>query len=339
MNKYMKVLVTGGAGFIGSNFVRYWLKAHPEDEITVIDKLGAGGRMSNLEDVLSQIIFVKGDISNPEDVEKVVPGKDVIFHYAAEALVDRSLHDPSAFVMSNVVGTFNLLESARKNGNIRFHHISTDEVFGHLSLDTKDKWNENSPYDPRSPYSATKAGSDHLVRAYFYSYGLPITISNCANNIGPYMIPERLIPRAICRVLSGMTVPVYTPGNQVREWLHVDDHASAVEVIFQRGKLGETYFIGPDNKEMSNLEVVKMLLSIMEVPEDKIELVADRPGHDLRYSLDNSKIKNELGWSPKYDLHSTLVSMVEWFKNNRPWWEAEFAKSEEFYNSQRPMVK
>lgn len=333
----MKLLVTGGAGFIGSNFVRYWRRVHPQDEIVVIDKLTQTGRKENLAEALSEIAFIEGDIAKIEDVTKAMPGIETIVHFAAEALVDRSLANPEAFVYSNVVGTFNLLEAARKN-NIRFHHISTDEVLGQLALSSTEKWNEASKYDPRSPYSATKAASDHLVRSYFYSYGLPVTISNCANNIGPFMSPERLIPRAICRILSNQKVPVYTPGNQVREWLNVEDHCTAIDAILQKGKIGETYFIAPDNEELSNLEVIKMLLEIMKVSENSIEFVADRPGHDQKYALDHSKITTELGWKPKHDLRSTLETMVEWFTENRTWWEKDFQASETFYNSNRPKV-
>ena len=331
----MKLLVTGGAGFIGSNFVRYWRRIHPQDEIVVIDKLTQTGRKENLAEALGEVTFIVGDIAKAEDVAKVMPGIETIVHFAAEALVDRSLANPEAFVYSNVVGTFNLLEEARKN-NIRFHHISTDEVLGQLSLESTEKWNEESKYDPRSPYSATKAASDHLVRSYFYSYGLPVTISNCANNIGPFMSPERLIPRAICRILSDQTVPVYTPGNQVREWLHVEDHCTAINAILEKGKIGDTYFIAPDNEEFSNLEVIKMLLGIMKVPESKIEFVADRPGHDQKYALNHTKITSELGWKPKHDLHSTLESMVTWFTENRNWWAKDFEQSEKIYNLKRP---
>ncbi len=330
----MKILVTGGAGFIGSNFVRYWLSTHPEDEITIIDKLTSTGRKDNLAGVDSKVTFLQKDIAVKEYAEQAVEGQDLIVHFAAEAMVDRSLSNPSDFVFSNVVGTFNLLEAARKN-NTRFHHVSTDEVLGHLPLESKEKWNEKSPYDPRSPYSATKAASDHLVRAYYHSFNLPVTISNCANNIGPYMAPERLIPRAICRLLSGQNVPVYTPGNQVREWLHVLDHCEAIDLIISKGKIGETYFIAPDNEELSNLAVVKMLLEVMNLSLDRIELVPDRPGHDLKYALDHSKITNELGWTPKRNLKTTLVEMVDWFKNNTAWWESQFQEIEEFYNSKR----
>lgn len=326
----MKLLITGGAGFIGSNFVHYWLATHPDDQLIVLDKLTYSGRRENLVGALEKIEFIEGDIVDPEVVFRACEGVDAIVHFAAEAHVDHSILTPGQFVQTNVVGTFNLLEAARKD-NIRFHHVSTDEVLGQLPLEGSVPWTESSPYNPRSPYSATKAASDHLVRSYYYTYGLPITISNCANNIGPFMIPERLLPRAICRLISGMTVPIYTPGNQVREWLDVDDHCSAIDLIIQNGKIGETYFIGPDNPEMSNLEVIKLLMKIMEVSEDKIEFISDRPGHDQKYALDHTKITSELGWQPKYDLPTSLVRLVDWYKANPDWWQPVFKDSEEFF--------
>jgi dTDP-glucose 4,6-dehydratase len=242
-------------------------------------------------------------------------------NFAAESHVDRSILGPTEFVRTNVLGTQVLLEAARKNGNKRFHHISTDEVYGSIPLDSDEKWTEESPYRPRSPYSASKAASDHLVRAYFNTYKLPVTITNCANNVGPYMYPEKLIPVAITNLLEGKKIPVYGKGQHVREWLYVEDHCSAIDLILLKGKLGETYFVGPDNDEVSNLEVIKKILKIMDLPEDKMEFVPDRPGHDEKYALNTAKIKKELGWKPKYSLDETLSKTVEWYKINQDWWK------------------
>ena len=310
----MKILITGGAGFIGSNFVHYWVNNHPNDEIFVLDKLTYAGNLENLENVKDKITFVKGDICDESEVDKAMKGIDTVVHFAAETHVDRSITDPGVFVRSNVLGTQFLLDAAKKHNVKRFHHVSTDEVFGDLPLGSKEKWNEATPYNPSSPYSASKAASDHLVRAYHRTFGLPITISNCANNIGSFMYPEKLLPLAITNLLAGKKIPVYTPGNQVREWLNVKDHCSAIDSILQKGKVGETYFISPDNEELTNLEVIKKLLKIMELGEERIEFVADRPGHDQRYAMDHSKITKELGWVPKYKLDETLKEMVDWYK-------------------------
>jgi dTDP-glucose 4,6-dehydratase len=307
-----KILVTGGAGFIGSNFVHYWAEKYPNDEIVVLDKLTYAGSLKNLEGANYQ--FIEGDICDSKDVAKAMAGCSAVVHFAAESHVDRSIVDPSIFVRTNVLGTQVLLDEAKKNNIKKFHHVSTDEVFGDLPLNSKEKWNEFSPYNPHSPYSASKAASDHLVRAYYHTFGLPVTISNCSNNIGPRMYPEKLLPLAITNLLNGKNVPVYKPGNQVREWLNVKDHCSAIDVILQNGKIGETYFISPDNQELTNLEVVKKLLEIMGLTEDRIDFVADRPGHDQRYAMDHSKITNELGWKPKFNLNDTLTEMVRWYK-------------------------
>lgn len=327
----MKLLVTGGAGFIGSNFVLYWVKNHPEDKVVVLDKLTYAGNLANLESVKEKIEFIQGDICSPEDVAKAIAGCEVVVHFAAETHVDRSIKDPFIFVQTNVIGTQVLLEAAKRNQIKRFHHISTDEVFGHIPLESEFEWKENQNYNPRSPYSASKAASDHLVRAYFETYGLPVTITNCANNIGPFMFPEKFLPRAIIKLLKGEKIPVYTPGNQVREWLYVEDHCSAIEAVLEKGKVGETYFVGPNNKRISNLEVAKLLLTVMGKTEDSLELVADRPGHDQKYALDHSKISAELGWQPKYNLEESLQAMVNWYKNNETWWKDLYEKSENFY--------
>ena len=317
----MKILITGGAGFIGSNFVHYWTENFPADTIVVLDKLTYAGNLENLATVKDKINFIRGDICDPETVDAAMSHADTLVHFAAESHVDRSITDPSAFVKTNVLGTQVLLEAAQKHAVKRFHHVSTDEVFGQISLDSQEKWTEDSPYNPRSPYSASKAASDHLVRAYYHTYGLPITISNCANNIGPYMFPEKFLPLAITNILEGKKVPVYKPGNQVREWLHVEDHCSAIAAILEKGKVGETYFVGPNNEELSNVEVLKKILSIMGVGEDVIEFVGDRPGHDQKYALDHSKISRELNWQPKYGLDESLKLLVDWYKNNEQWWK------------------
>ncbi len=317
----MRILITGGAGFIGSNFTRYWLQNHPRDEVVVLDKLTYAGNLENLESVEDKITFVKGDICDATAVNEVMKGTETVVHFAAESHVDRSIQDPDVFIKTNVLGTGVLLRVAKACGVKRFHHVSTDEVFGQIPLESKEKWTEKSPYNPRSPYSASKAASDHLVRAYYHTYGLPITISNCANNIGPYMFPEKLVPLAVTNLLEGKKVPVYMPGNQVREWLYAQDHCRGIEAILEKGKIGETYFIGPNNLEYTNLEVVKKLLKIMGMEEDMMEMVTDRPGHDQKYALDHSKITSELGWQPKYGLDEALKLTVEWYKNNKEWWK------------------
>ncbi|MCL5775062.1 MAG: dTDP-glucose 4,6-dehydratase [Patescibacteria group bacterium] len=317
----MKILVTGGAGFIGSNFVHYWIKNHSGDEIVVLDKLTYAGNLENLSAVADKIKFIKGDICDESAVSEAMQGVETVAHFAAESHVDRSILDPEAFIKTNVLGTHMLLKKALEQKVKRFHHVSTDEVFGQIDLNSSERWKESSPYNPRSPYSASKAASDHLVRAYYQTYGLPVTISNCANNIGPYMFPEKLVPLAITNVLQGKKIPVYKPGNQVREWLYVEDHCSGIEAVLTKGRVGETYFIGPDNPEYSNLEVIKKLLKIMGKSDDFIEFVGDRPGHDQKYALDHGKISKELGWQPKYQLDEALENCVKWYTENRAWWE------------------
>ena len=316
-----KILVTGGAGFIGSNFVQYWVKNHPDDEIIVLDNLTYAGNLENLSAVKDKITFIKGDICDDIVVDEVMKEANLVAHFAAESHVDRSIISPNEFIRTNVLGTHTLLKYAVKYEVQRFHHISTDEVFGSLPIDSKEKWTESSPYNPRSPYSASKAASDHLVRAYYHTYNLPITISNCSNNIGPFCFPEKLIPLAITNLLQGKKVPIYKPGNQVREWLYVEDHCSAIDAILQKGKIGETYFIGPENLELSNLEVIKKLISIMGLKEDSLEFVADRPGHDQRYAMDHAKITKELGWKPEVGLDEALKLTIEWYKCNEKWWK------------------
>ena len=318
----MKILVTGGAGFIGSNFILYWIKNHPDDQIVNLDKLTYAGNLENLKSVeeSSNYKFIKGDICDPDTVQKAMEGIDVIVHFAAESHVDRSIVEPAPFILTNVLGTQVLLDSAVKNKVKRFHHVSTDEVFGSLELSSQEKFNENTNYNPRSPYAASKAGSDHLVRAYFATYGLPITISNCSNNFGPYQYPEKLIPLAITNLLEGEKVPVYGDGLYVRDWLYVEDHVKAIELILQKGKVGETYCVGGLTSDISNLEVVKKIIKILGKSTDEIEFVEDRLGHDRKYSINWSKIKRELGWEPKYSFDEWLEKTITWYKENKSWW-------------------
>lgn len=316
-----KILVTGGAGFIGSNFIRYWLKANPSDKIINLDKLTYAGNLESLTDISQNpnYTFVQGDICDTDLVDSLLNGVDLIVHFAAESHVDRSIKDSSDFIKTNVEGTRVLLEAAKNNGGIRFHHVSTDEVFGSLSL-RDPKFNENTPYDPRSPYSASKASSDHLVRAYFHTHNLPITISNCSNNYGPYQFPEKLIPLFITNLIEGKKVPVYGQGQNVRDWIHVEDHNRGVEQIIKKGKIGETYCLGGNN-EIKNIEITQNILQLMGQGEEMIEYVNDRLGHDLRYAIDFSKAERELGWRPQIDFVSGLQDTISWYKNNPAWWQ------------------
>ena len=332
-----KLFVTGGAGFIGSNFIRYWLVAHPESEVVNFDKLTYAGNLSSLQDIADnpRYRFVQGDICDAAAVEKAMAGCDTVVHFAAETHVDRSVTSPMDFVHTNLVGTANLLQAERASGNLRFHHISTDEVFGSLELDGSDKFDEHTPYDPRSPYSASKAGSDHLVRAFHETYGLPVTISNCSNNYGAYHYPEKLFPLAITNLLEGKNVPVYGSGLQIRDWLHVEDHARAIDLILQKGIIGETYCIGGMNKDITNLDAVRAMLSIMSLDESRIEYVTDRPGHDQRYSVNWSKMHRELGWSPLCTFEEGLTQTIEWYKNNDWWWKPiKNGEFKQYYDTQ-----
>ncbi len=330
----MKLLITGGAGFIGSNFVQYILKTYPEYEVVTFDALTYAGNLENLKAVEGnpRYRFVKGDITDIALVDELVAECDAVVHFAAESHVDRSILGPEAFVRTNVLGTFTLLEAARKHGK-RFHHVSTDEVFGALGKDDA-PFDESTPYDPRSPYSASKASSDHLVRAYFHTYALPVTISNCSNNYGPYHFPEKLIPLAITNLLEGKSVPVYGDGLQVRDWLYVEDHCRAIDMILHHGKLGETYCIG-GNAEMENITIVKKLLELLGKDESSIEYVEDRAGHDRRYAINFSKIKTELGWEPTVTLEDGLAQTVNWFKENESWWKSvKSGEYQEYYAKQ-----
>ncbi|MBI3366444.1 dTDP-glucose 4,6-dehydratase [Candidatus Roizmanbacteria bacterium] len=318
----MTLLVTGGAGFIGSNFILYWLKKYPQDRIINLDKLTYAGNLENLKSVEKNqhYLFVQGDICDAKLVNSLVENVDVIVHFAAESHVDRSILDPAPFIKTNIEGTYVLLEASLKNRVKRFHHISTDEVFGALPLDSKEKFMDSTQYNPRSPYSASKASSDHLVRAYNTTYGLPITISNCSNNFGSYQFPEKLIPLTITNLLEGKKIPVYGDGLYVRDWLYVEDHCEAIDLILKKGALGKTYLIGGLTADISNLDIIKKILRIMNKNENEIEFVKDRPGHDRRYAIDWGTIKKELGWQPKYSFDESLKKTIEWYSDNENWW-------------------
>ncbi|MBL7141546.1 dTDP-glucose 4,6-dehydratase [Patescibacteria group bacterium] len=316
----MKLLITGGAGFIGSNFIHYILKKYPTYHVVNLDLLTYCGNLENLKEVENNpgYKFVKGDICDVKLVNNLVKNCDAVVHLAAESHVDRSILDPGPFVRTNILGTITLLNAALNNGNKRFHHVSTDEVFG--SLGPTGYFDERTLYDPRSPYSASKAASDHFVRAYFHTYKLPITITNCSNNYGFYQFPEKLIPLFITNLLQGKKVPLYGDGLNVRDWLYVEDHCRAIDRVLHRGKIGETYCIG-GNEEKTNLEITYKILKILGFRKDKIEYVADRKGHDRRYAIDATKIKKELGWKPKHKFDQALEKTVEWYKSNQNWWQ------------------
>lgn len=333
----MKILVTGGAGFIGSNFILYWLKKHPEDEVRNFDKLTYAGNLENLKAVEKnpKYSFFHGDICDPESVGKALDGVEIIIHFAAESHVDRSILEPAAFVETNVVGTQVLLDAAVKSGVKRFHHVSTDEVFGALHLDDAAKFTEATVYNPRSPYAASKAGSDHLVRAYATTYGLPISITNCSNNYGPFQFPEKFIPLAITNLLEGKKVPVYGDGLYVRDWLYVEDHCRAIDLVLQKGAIGETYCVGGIAEDINNLSVIKKILALLGKNESMIEFVRDRPGHDRRYAVDFGKISSELGWKPEHSFDEWLSHTVEWYKENSDWWKrVKSGAYQEYYKKQ-----
>ncbi|AJM77906.1 dTDP-glucose 4,6-dehydratase [Rathayibacter toxicus] len=329
----MRILVTGGAGFIGSNFVRLTLDEHPDAQITVLDKLTYAGNRDSLAPVADRITFVEGDVADAELVDRLVAENELVVHFAAESHNDNSLKDPSPFIKTNIVGTFTLLEAVRKH-DVRYHHISTDEVYGDLDLDDPKKFTEQTAYNPSSPYSSTKAGSDLLVRAWVRSFGVKATISNCSNNYGPYQHVEKLIPRQITNVIDGIRPKVYGAGENVRDWIHVDDHNSGVWAIIERGTIGETYLIGADG-EKSNLEVVTLILRHFGQPEDAFDHVTDRPGHDLRYAIDSTRLRTELGWRPRYtDFNSGLAATVQWYCENESWWRSRKALTEARYAAQ-----
>jgi len=329
----MKILVTGGAGFIGSNFVHFVID-DTEHSVTVLDKLTYAGNLASLEGLPAErFTFVQGDIADAPLVDRLFAEHDAVVHYAAESHNDNSLNDPSPFVHTNVVGTFTLLEAARKHG-IRFHHISTDEVYGDLELDDPSRFSESTPYNPSSPYSSTKAGSDLLVRAWVRSFGVKATISNCSNNYGPYQHVEKFIPRQITNVLRGERPKLYGTGENVRDWIHADDHSSAVLTILEKGRIGETYLIGADG-EKNNKQVVELILTELGQPADAYDLVTDRPGHDMRYAIDSTKLRTELGWTPRYeDFAAGLAATIRWYKDHEGWWAPQKQATEDRYRAQ-----
>ena len=328
----MRILVTGGAGFIGSNFVHH-VVAHTDHQVTVLDKLTYAGNSESLAGLPeSRAQLVRGDILDAELVDELMGRHDVVVHYAAESHNDNSLQDPSPFVQTNVLGTFTLLEAARKH-NLRFHHISTDEVYGDLELDDPERFTEQTPYNPSSPYSSTKAGSDLLVRAWVRSFGVQATISNCSNNYGPYQHVEKFIPRQITNVLRGERPKLYGTGENVRDWIHADDHSSAVLTILEKGVIGETYLIGADG-EKNNKDVVELILAELGQPRDAYDLVTDRPGHDLRYAIDSTKLRTELGWAPRFgDFEIGLAATIQWYRDNESWWAPQKDATEAKYRA------
>lgn len=317
------VLVTGGAGFIGSNFILHWLKHHPADNIINLDKLTYAGNTQNLVSAEDNphYSFVHGDICDRELVAQVMADVDCVVHFAAESHVDRSVLNPGVFIETNVLGTQVLLDAALEHSVSHFHHISTDEVFGTLELDSREKFTEQTPYDPRSPYAASKAGSDHLVRAYGETYGLPYTISNCSNNYGPLQFPEKLISLAITNLIENKPIPVYGDGLQVRDWLFVTDHCTAIEHMIEAGPTSDTYLVGGLTEDVPNIEVVRHIIRLMNKDESALEFVTDRPGHDVRYSVDWSTMKATFNWQPSVSLEEGLQKTIEWYVNNPEWWQ------------------
>ena len=329
----MKVLVTGGAGFIGSNFVHLTLATRPDVQVTVLDALTYAGSTDSLSGVGDRVTFVEGDVADAAVVDPLVADADVVVHFAAESHNDNSLEDPSPFVRTNLIGTFTLLEAARRH-DVRYHHISTDEVYGDLELDDPKKFTEDTPYNPSSPYSSTKAGSDLLVRAWVRSFGLRATISNCSNNYGPRQHVEKFIPRQITNVLDGVRPKLYGAGLNVRDWIHVDDHNAAVWLILNDGRIGETYLIGADG-EKNNREVIEEILGLLGQDPSAYDLVADRPGHDMRYAIDSTKLREELGWEPIYkNFTEGLSATIAWYEANQDWWLPAKQATEAMYAKQ-----
>ncbi|WP_276829573.1 dTDP-glucose 4,6-dehydratase [Bifidobacterium coryneforme] len=328
------ILVTGGCGFIGSNFVHYVVNTHPDVHITVLDALTYAGNIENIKGLPEdRVTFMHGNICDADLLDRLVPGHDAIVHYAAESHNDNSIANPAPFLETNVDGTFKLLQAARKY-DVRYHHISTDEVYGDLALDDPHRFTEETPYNPSSPYSSTKASSDLLVRAWHRTFGVKATISNCSNNYGPYQHVEKFIPRQITNILEGQRPKLYGDGLNVRDWIHTDDHSSAVWTILTKGVIGETYLIGADG-ERNNITVLKSILRAMGQSEDAFELVKDRPGHDRRYAIDSTKLRTQLGWQPQHtDFAEGLEQTINWYTDNRQWWEAAKAKTEKRYQGQ-----
>ncbi|BDO42873.1 MULTISPECIES: dTDP-glucose 4,6-dehydratase [unclassified Cellulomonas] len=326
----MRMLVTGGAGFIGSNFVHHTVREHPDVHVTVLDALTYAGDERSLDPVEGKVVFAKGDIADPDVVDSLVKDVDVVVHFAAESHNDNSLHDPWPFVRTNVIGTYQLLEAVRRHG-VRYHHISTDEVYGDLELDDPAKFTPDTPYNPSSPYSSTKASSDLLVRAWARSFGVQATISNCSNNYGPYQHVEKFIPRQITNVVDGVRPKLYGTGENVRDWIHVDDHNAAVWTILEKGRIGETYLIGADG-EKDNKTVIELILELMGQEPTAYDHVNDRPGHDLRYAIDASKLRDELGWRPQYTtFRDGLAATIDWYRANEAWWRPQKDATEAKY--------
>ena len=328
------IIVTGGCGFIGSNFVHHVVNNHPGVHVTVLDKLTYAGNPANIEGLpADRVELVVGDICDEELLDRIVPGHDAIVHYAAESHNDNSIADPEPFVRTNVYGTFRLLEAARKY-DVRYHHISTDEVYGDLALDDPARFTEETPYHPSSPYSSTKASSDMLVRAWHRTYGVRATISNCSNNYGPYQHVEKFIPRQITNIICGIRPKLYGDGKNVRDWIHTDDHSSAVWDILTKGEMGETYLIGADG-EKSNIDVLRAILRVMGKAEDDFDWVRDRPGHDRRYAIDSSKLRRELGWRPVHtDFERGLEATIAWYREHEDWWRPAKEATEAKYAAQ-----
>lgn len=331
-----KLLITGGAGFIGSNFIHYWLAEHPDDSIINLDALTYAGNLASVATIADnpRYTFVHGDICNQAVVAELVAEVDCVVHFAAESHVDRSIIGPEAFIATNLRGTFVLLEAlrqAQRKRVIHFHHISTDEVFGSLPLDSSEKFTESTPYQPNSPYSASKAGADHLVRAYAETFNLPMTITNCSNNFGPYQHPEKFISRMITNLIDGAKVKIYGDGKYVRDWLYVHDHCTAIDAILTSGKTGETYLVGGMSHDINNLAVAQLVLAAFGLGEDQIEFVKDRPGHDRRYAVDWSKLNRELGWQPAHSFEEWLQSTVTWYRDNEDWWRPLKGEAESTY--------
>ena len=321
----MTIIVTGGAGFIGSNFIFYQLKHHPEDRIVCLDKLTYAGNLSTLASVMDEpnFRFVRADICDREAVNRLFEEEkpDIVVNFAAESHVDRSIEDPGVFLRTNILGTQVLMDACRKYGIGRYHQVSTDEVYGDLPLDRPDLFfTEETPIHASSPYSASKASADLLVLAYHRTFDLPVTISRCSNNYGPYHFPEKLIPLMIANCLNGKPLPVYGKGENVRDWLYVEDHCKAIDLIFRKGRVGEVYNIGGHN-EMKNIDIVKLICKSLDKPESLITYVTDRKGHDMRYAIDPSKIHNELGWLPETKFADGIQKTIRWYLDNRSWWE------------------
>ncbi|WP_430335171.1 dTDP-glucose 4,6-dehydratase [Rhodococcus sp. ACT016] len=326
----MRLLVTGGAGFIGANFVHQTVADRPDVRVTVLDALTYAGNKSSLDAVADRIDFVHGDIADAEVVNRLVADADAVVHFAAESHNDNSLADPWPFVRTNVVGTYTLLQAVRDH-DVRYHHISTDEVYGDLELDDPARFTESTAYNPSSPYSSTKASSDMLVRAWTRSFGIRATLSNCSNNYGPFQHVEKFIPRQITNLLDGVRPKLYGQGRNVRDWIHVDDHNRAVWTVLERGRIGETYLIGADG-EVDNRTVIAMLLEIFGKAPDDFDFVPDRAGHDLRYAIDSTRLRTELGWEPRYrDFRSGLEATVQWYRDNEPWWRPAKSGTEAGY--------